>query len=307
MAKKGKYAFWNGNGLETVANLQNKCKQNYINKYYNLWMSRFKWTGLDEEMAAQEQDFIMRKFWSEGTICAKPIKNTDLLIFTPWTLQNLTYYDLPSTVMMVNLNNASVSIVPETPQIVNKDVVIGYCQPNRKPIKTTVDYYIDRMVQVDMVINTNLNLQKMPWLVGVDEADKEKMEDIILKILNNELVVFADLQSLGKVQSIATNTPYIIDKLVEYKRGLEQELMTFLGIDNNGCSSLEKTHISVDAVNANNDVINAYGYAIENEINKFLADIKRVFGRQISIEAVSKPVDTVHDSNANKGGIEHDN
>lgn len=306
MAKKGKYAFWNGDGYTSVAELQQRCRQNYINKYYNIWMSKFKWTGLDEEMAAQEENFIMRKFWSDGTVSGRPINNTDLMAFAPWTLQALNYYDLPEVVNLVNLHGVSENIIPVTPQVVNKDVVIGYCQPSHKPILSTVNYYVDRMVQVDMVINTNLQLQKMPWLVGVDEADKDKMEDIVERILNNEVVVFADLQSLGKVQTLATNTPYVIDKLVEYKRGLEQELMTFLGVDNNGSSSLEQTHVSVDAVNANNDIINDYGNAIEGEINKFLADINRVFGRKISIKAVSKPVNTVHEE-PTQGGQENEN
>lgn len=132
------------------------------------------------------------------------------------------------------------------------------------------------------------------------------MEDIVDRILNNEVVVFADLQSLGKVQTLATNTPYIIDKLVEYKRGLEQELMTILGVDNNGSASLEQTHVSVDAVNANNDVINDYANAIESEINKGLRDIKRIFNRDIKIEAVSKPVNTIHEQPM-QGGQENDN
>ena len=257
-------------------------------------------------MAAQEENFIMRKFWSDGTVVARPIKNTDLMVFAPWTLQDLNYYDLPETVMMVNLHGVSSNIIPSTVQVVNKDVVILYCQPSHKPILATVNYYVDRMVQVDMVINTNLQLQKMPWLVGVDEADKDKMEDIVDRILNNEVVVFADLQSLGKVQTLATNTPYIIDKLVEYKRGLEQELMTILGVDNNGSASLEQTHVSVDAVNANNDIINDYANAIEGEINKGLRDIKRIFNRDIKIEAVSKPVNTVHEQ-LMQGGQENDN
>lgn len=207
---------------------------------------------------------------------------------------------------MDNLHGASSNIIPTTVQVVNKDVVLLYCQPSHKPILSTVQYYVDRMVQVDMVINTNLQLQKMPWLIGVDEADKDKMEDIVQRILNNEVVIFADLQSLGKIQTLATNTPYVIDKLVEYKRGLEQELMTFLGVDNNGSASLEQTHISVDAVNANNDIINDYGNAIESEINKGLNDIKRVFNRTITIEAVSKPVNTVHEQ-PKVGGNEDEN
>lgn len=149
------------------------------------------------------------------------------------------------------------------------------------------------MVEVDMVINTNLNLMKMPFLVGVNEVDKKKMEDIVRRILNNEVVVFADLQELNKVQSLATQTPYIIDKLNEHKRGLEQELMTYMGVDNNGSSSLEQTHVSVDAVNANNDIINDYGNAIEGEINKWLAQIERVLNRKLTIKCKSKPVNSV--------------
>lgn len=313
MAKKGKYAFWYGDG-NAVSEIQNRCRQNYINKCYNIWMSKFQWDGLDEEMAAQEENFIMRKFWSDGTVAARNINNTDLMAFAPWTLQSLNYYDLPETVNLVNLHGVSNNIIPTSTQVVNKDVVLLYCQPSHKPILTTVSYYVDRMVQVDMVINTNLQLQKMPWLIGVDEADKDKMEDIVQRILNNEVVVFADLQSLGKIQTLATNTPYIIDKLVEYKRSLEQELMTFLGVDNNGSASLEQTHISVDAVNANNDMINDYGNAIESEINKGLKDIKRVLNRDIRIKAVSKPVNTVHEQPKNMvdeqpevGGNENEN
>lgn len=304
MAKKGKYAFWYGDG-NSVSEIQGRCRQNYINKYYNIWMSKFKWTGLDEEMAAQEENFIMRKFWSDGTVAARLINNTDLMAFAPWALQSLNYYDLPETVNLVNLHGVSNNIIPTSTQVVNKDVVLLYCQPSHKPILSTVSYYVDRMVQVDMVINTNLQLQKMPWLIGVDEADKDKMEDIVQRILNNEVVVFADLQSLGKIQTLATNTPYVIDKLVEYKRGLEQELMTFLGVDNNGCASLEQTHVSVDAVNANNDIINDYGNAIESEINKGLKDIKRVLNRDVQIEAVSKPVNTVHEQ-PKAGGNENE-
>ena len=306
MAKKGKYAFWNGDSGMTLADLASKTKQDYINKYYNIWMSKFKWSGLDEEVAAKQENFIMRKFWSDGQIAAKQIKNTDLMVYAPWTLTTFDCYDLPETVTLVNLHNAP--FIPYEPQVVGKDVVVGWCQPNHKPIATIVDYYVSRMVQVDLVINTNLQLQKMPFLIGVNEIDKDKMEDIVQRILNNEVVVFANLEDLQKVQTLVTQTPYIIDKLNDYKRSLEQELMTFLGVDNNGSKSLEQTHVSVDAVNANNDVINDYGNAIESEINKWLADVNRIFGRNISIKAVSKPVNTVHAAtNVMDGGNEDEN
>ena len=246
----------------------------------------------------------MRKFWSDGTLAARKANNIDLLVFAPYGGMEFDLYDFPSKVTLVNLRNAPVNLVPFTPQVVGQDVVIGWCQPNHKPIASIVNYYVDRMVQVDMVINTNLNLSKLPFLVGVNEVDQKKMQDIVDRILGNEVVIFADLQELNKVQSLATQTPYIIDKLVEYKRGLEQELMTFLGVDNNGAASLEQTHVSVDAVNANNDVINDYGNAIEDEINKWLEEINRVLGRKITIVCKSKPVNSVAEPNV--GGNENE-
>ena len=288
-----KYEFWKRQF--NVADIQNSLKQVYVAKYYNIWMSKFEWGGLDEDVKEQQENFIMRKFWSDGTVAVRKIDNLDMLVFAPYAAFKFNLYDFPEEVTLVNLRNAPRALIPVEPQVVNKDVVIGWAQPNRKPIAAIVMPYIDRMVQVDMVINTNLNLQKMPFLVGVNEVDKEKMEDIVRRILNNEIVVFADLEDLSRVQTLATQTPYVIDKLNEYKRGLEQELLTFLGVDNNGTGQLEQTHVSVDAVNANNDMINDFGESIEGEINKWLEQIKRVLGRTLTIKNVSKPVNTVHE------------
>lgn len=301
MAKKkqNKYTFFKGNdeygngGRAAVLELEQKCRQNYINKYYNIWMSKFKWEGLDEEIKDQQENFIMRKFWSDGTIAGRKVPSLDVMAYMPYGGMEYDMYDFPSKVTLVNLRDVSQVLVPIEPQVVGKDVVIGWCQPNHKPIEAVVRYYVDRMVQVDMVINTNLNLMKMPFLIGVNEVDKKKMENIVDRILANEVVVFADLEEIQKVQALATQTPYIIDKLNDHKRCLEQELLTYIGVDNNGSESLEQTHVSVDAVNANNDMINAYGHAIEAEIRKWVNELNRVFSRSINFKPVTKPVSSV--------------
>ncbi len=306
--KQNKYKFFKRTSEGDVNNsgvleLESRCRQILLNKYYNIWMSKLEWEGLDEEMKDQQENFIMRKFWSDGTVACRQMDKIGLLVFAPYAAATYNYYDYPETLTLVNLRGASESIIPATVQVVNKDVVIGWCSPNHKPIFDMVRYYVDRMVQIEMVINTNLNLQKMPFLVGVNAEDEQKMKDIVRKILNNELVVFASLEDLQRVQTLSTQTPYIIDKLREHERTLEQELLTYLGVDNNGSQSLEQTHVSVDAVNANNDIINDYGNAIEEEIKKFIERINKVFGRNISVRAVSKPVRSTRE---HEGGNEND-
>lgn len=262
-------------------------------------MSKFKWTGLDEENKEQQENYIMRKAWSDGLIAVRPIENTDMLAFTTWTTFEWNMYDFPEKVNLVNLRGVSSKIIPATPQVVNKDVVIGWFQPNHKPIKDVVQYYVDRMTQVEMIINTNLTLQNLPFLIGVTEDDKKKMQDVVDRILNNEVVVFADMESLAKIQTLSTSTPYIIDRLRTYLIELEEELLTYLGIDNKG--GLDKTHLTIDTVNANNDLINQFDESIISEINKWTAQVERVFGRKISIELAVEPrVQSLHEDVDNK-------
>ena len=174
--------------------IEDKIRYVYLNKYYNLYMNSIEWEGL----TAEERDYVMRRFWAEGTCAAFKISGTDawdgsggIVGFAPWATQTWNMYDFPETVILIN--QRGVPFIPSTVQVVNKDVALGWFQRNHKPVREIIEYYIDRMVQVDMVINTNLELQKMPYLIGVTPEDKERIKDVIDRILNNELVVFKDL------------------------------------------------------------------------------------------------------------------
>ena len=111
-------------------------------------------------------------------------------------------------------------------------------------------------------------------------------------------------EAVGKIQAVITQTPYIVDKLRAYEIQLEQELLTYLGIDNNG--GMNNTHITMDAVNANNDLINSYKESIRGEMEKWIEQVNRIFGRNIKIEdAVSPDVQSVHEE-INNGGKKDD-
>lgn len=296
--KNNKYTFWGKKprGREKALLLEQEMQQLYTNKYYNLWMDKFQWEGLDEEVSSQQKDYIMRKLWAQGTIACRPIDNTDLLAFASYAVQSYNMYDYPETITLIDARNVGSRILPTSPQVVGKDIIIGYAQPNKKSIYSIVKPYIDRIVQVELIKSNNLQLQKMPWLIAVSEEDRDKLEDVVSKILNNELVVFTDVEQIQKLQSLATNTPYILDKLVDYQQQLEHELLTTLGIDNLSNSTLAQTHVSMDAVNSNNQEINAYGSSIESEVKTFIEGINRVFGRNISITIKSKPVSSIHEN-----------
>ena len=291
-----KYQFWKRfkGQPNYIQELLQEVSNNYTDKYYNIWMSKFKWTGLDEETKEQQENYIMRKLWSDGSLAIRNIANTNLIALMPFATISYNYLDFPETVNLINKRGVSEVIIPSGEQVVNKDVAIVYCLPSHKPIKQLVKYYTDRIAQVEIIINNNLKLQNIPFVIGCNEEDKDSMEDIVERILNNELVVYSAVGDINKLQTLATTAPYLIDKLKSYQVSLENELLTTLGIDNSGVQA-KKAQMLVDEVNANNDAINDFGNCIIDELKSWLERANKVLNRNISIEAKSKPVDTTKD------------
>lgn len=271
---------------ECVEELFKKTRSLYFNKYYNLFINSVKINNVD----AEQEHFIMKELWDKGTIAAFKIKNFGVG-FTPYAPQRFNMYDYPVTARLINKYNYP--FIPNSELEVNKEVVLGWIQPNHKGIKEIVDYYVDRLTQVEMVINTNLNVHKLPFLIGIDPSDRDRMVALVDRILNNEIVVFTDLSDLERLKSLITSTPYIIDKLYMYRNSLESELMTYLGLDN--LETNKKERLLVDEVNANNCVINANREGMLKNINTFFDEINELFGTSISAESLVDESQSVHE------------
>ena len=270
----------------------NNIKTIYLNRYYNLFMKYFKFNNLDKN----QTDYLMRKFWDTGTVAAFKIKNTDEIGLCQWVANKWNMYDLPEEIQLINKWN--LPFFPKGNQVVDKDVVIGWITPNHKPIKLVVDEYADRMAQVDMVINTNLQLHKMPFLVSTTPENQQKIKDILNKILNNEVAVFTDADDINAFQSVNTNTQYIIDKLYSYKAQLESELLTILGMDNPIVDNTGRLqNITVDQENSNNAQINQAQETMVACLEDFFDKVEEVLGYKVEFETLVKPVESVYENN----------
>lgn len=290
MAKSKKYYY-----TYSPEELFTKIKTVYNNKYYNLFMNSLKWNNLTKE----EEDYIMRKLWSLGTIAAFNMKDFGT-VYAPYAVQGYGLYDVPTDVNIINERN--IPGFPIRPLKVNKEAVIGYIQRNKKPIRDIVDYYVTRLAQIEMVINTNLELQKIPFLIGISDTDTKNAQEIVNKILNNEVVVFANMEEINQVKALVNGAPYILDKLYLFKNNLESELLTYLGIDN---SQIDVDKLAVDQINANNQMINNNSQGYINELTKWCEDVKKYLGTEISVETTQEPVESIHqDMDHSKSNME---
>ena len=295
----------------------------YMAKYYNLFMGAYRIPQVEENM----QEFILRRCWSMGKLAAFIVGGTiktptdieleelkeqkgelttndypqGLIAFTDFAPRVYDIYDWPIVVNLIQSRGAK--FIPNTPQNVNQDCVIGYCQKNKLPVKTIVEFYVSKITDIEMTIRQQLNAHKVPWLISCSPENEAKMKTLFDRIMNDEDGLFLDANDVESLKVLATGSNYIIDKLYAQKQAYENELLTYLGIDNLG-QMQNKEHFVVDEVNSNNELINDFGDCFLDCMKAFFERIKTYLGFDISIEAIARPVQAETEQPNEQGGNE---
>lgn len=176
--------------------------------------------------------------------------------------------------------------------IKNKDCVLIR---NNDLAKATRDYianYAERMLEVEMCIRANINQQKFPWFINATEKTKKSLEVIFDKVENFEPFILANKEiGLGDnaLEVLTMPTPYVADKLNEYKYELEREILTFLSLNNN---FEKKERLLTDEINSNNDFISTNAMLMYKNRLQACEEINKKFRLNVKVlpnkEMISK-------------------
>lgn len=275
----------------------------YLNKYFNLFMNSLEWEGLDNEQI----DFLMRKLWLNGTIGAYVVEGTKseeypngLLILASYSPMEYNIYDNPIKVTLIN--NRGVQFIPSRPLVVNKDVVIGYAQRNKKGIRDLVNFYIQKIVNIEMTIQINLLAQKCPWILGTTPENQNKMQEFWNNLLSDNPKLFASIEDVEKAKALVSGAPYTIDKLYNYKIAVENELREYLGLGNLGVSE-KKEHLITEEIKSNDEITTRYSECILNPLQEFCARVNDYLGIQINVK-LNKPDSEEYEDSQNEEVVE---
>ena len=280
----------------------------YLNKFYSLWMAGQRWNGFSFE----QNEFANEQLWSVGAFAifnlledAKDFTNTDkpfaLCPFAP-SLYNI--YNYPIDCYLVNLRG--VSFIPSGKRmIVGRDVELCYAQHNRMPIRQMVDIQVERIVNVEMTIRTQLYLRKMPYVLKSTPENERRLRLIFEALENDAPCLSITAEDMNDLDVLTLASPAEINDLYTYKVQLENELLTFLGIDNIG-SVEKKERLIKDEANSNNDIINDFGDAIAEMLEGFCERANKTLGTSISVNFKNTPQSVEGASRAPKEGSGQD-
>lgn len=282
MSKKGLQL----RGEESGAIRHEDYLQFYRNKYFNLWMTRYKWTGLDN----QQVNYVMRKFWApEGTVAAFRIKGTEgledhpdvTLGFCPYAPSRWNIYDFPIYANLINTRG--VKFIPSGEQLINQDIVIGYCQENHKGIFPMVDFFVQKIALAETALNMNIESSKMAWIIATTPETEEKMKQLFNKLRKGDVELYISSEEADKIKVLNSGAAYIADKIYSYIQAQETALREFLGFQNTGVME-KKEHLITSEVDSNNSVTSQSSDAFLVCMQEFAAKITDILGVPVSVE-----------------------
>ena len=113
-----------------------------------------------------------------------------------------------------------------------------------------------RLYEAERTADVNIKSQKTPILLLVNEKQRLTMENLYLQYDGNKPFIFGDKDNLSETQlkAIKTDAPFIADKIIDYKKEIWNEALTFLGINNIMVDKKER--LITDEANSNNELIN---------------------------------------------------
>jgi hypothetical protein len=245
----------------------------YYNRLKDYAMSMFEWEGLPEEI---NKRFLELKMFEEGRVVFFNDENFGYMVMPVMDGGAVNFYNEPTNYQAVSIGYNK-ELTPD-------NAVIIYNTLSRVSVLPIVEAYARRLYEVERAMDVNIRGQKTPLLILADESQRLTMENMYMKYDGNEPFIFGNKSGFDKdaIQVLMTPTPYVTDKLMEYKHNLWNEAMTFLGVGN--AKQDKKERLVSDEVSANDEQITGSRYIWLDARQLACEKINEMFGLKVSVD-----------------------
>lgn len=240
----------------------------YLERLKKIALSMFEWVNLPDSMDSRYIEWCL--YYSGQAALLK--NKDDIFINTrACSAGELNIYELPTE---INCYSVGYSETRKQYDGYDKSIYDGktgkfkeidpkdYCiyvlnNQNRYATAWTLELFAYRLYLAQRTADINITVNKLPYIVAVDDNQRLTMENLINQLDENKPAVFGTKELASTIKDslkvLPTNPPFIADKLNEYKKEIWNEALTFLGINN---LNEKKERLITDETNSNNELIN---------------------------------------------------
>ena len=226
----------------------------YVERFKKICLSMFEWKNLPESMSAK---YLEECLYYKGQAALLKDENYGFINTQCASNGYLNIYGLPSSLNCYSYQYNSIrNLYTGLKGTEDKDCILVMNNWERIPTASTIELFCQRLAEAEMTASVNIKAQKTPVLIVVDENQRLMMENLYAQYDGNKPFIFGDKNQVGDnvVKSISTGADFIADKVMEYKKQIWNEALTFLGI--NTLQAEKKERLITDEAKSNNELIN---------------------------------------------------
>lgn len=208
--------------LNETLRKNNRSYIHFYNRFVNMAVTRFKWTGLPETI---DERYLEMNLFGKG-YCLFFKDDVVGYLALPCTLNGpMDVYDIPIRRMAYASNGYNIWRD-------KNDSVIIYNNSIHGNYVLDGEYYADKLFQLDRAMDVNAAQQKFPFFVKCDDDDYFTLKQAMEKYEGFQPFIFStkSMDLKNSFQTFPVTVPYICGNLNTLKQSVWDEALEFLGI-----------------------------------------------------------------------------
>lgn len=245
-------------------------------KYKLIAQNRFEWCGLEE--IGVDPKHVEKYLFSYGKAIFYRPTGLNYMVLEAQDGVGVNVHGEPLSYNAVGFNHHE--------RVDADDCVI--IENNRSRIATDpfIMFYANKLTEAERTTDVNIKACKTPVVFACDDKDVLTFKRIFSMVDGNVPAVYADKGiNLDAIQTFDTKVKFLGNDLMDYKKSVENELLTFLGFNNLAVDKKERVNVS--EAESNNDVIESF-YDLQYEARLLACErINEKYGLNISVKKKS--------------------
>lgn len=238
----------------------------YFEYFSNLMLNYFTWENLPETI---DPLYIEKTLVNNGYIGFFEDEKLGIIAQRGAFSDTLDIYDnptffIPTPNNFKNFKKRRISWYLDDYQKGNA-IIVGNNQ-GFYPMINWLHGFCLKLAEIEQTIQVNRNAQLTPYIILADKNTEFSYKNMMAKVMNGEPILYVNAhkdingnlemtQPTDLIQLLNTTAPYLLDKLHDEKQRVINQILTFIGINNNAVDKAERL-VQAEAT-SNNGLINA--------------------------------------------------
>lgn len=235
----------------------------YLNRFRRIALSMFEWVNLPKSMDARyleqclyytgQASLLYDKKY--GYINTKTCGDGYVNIYgLPTRFKCFSYDYQTSRKLYTGINPLLTEAQKENQK--NYECILVMNNWDRTPTAGSMELFAWRLYLAQRTCDVNISGQRFPVMIVGDDKQRLMLENLYNQYNGNQPFIFGNKNQLtdDMLKAIKTDSPYIADKVTEYKKEIWNEALTYLGINN--ISVQKKERLTESESNENNELVN---------------------------------------------------